>query len=70
MQKKLLTSQNKTISEVAAECGVYDVNYFSRVFKNRQGLPPPSIGDCRRNKASFESQKSFFNFNFVKLTLS
>ena len=38
--KKILASQHKTIGEVAAECGVYDVNYFSRVFKKMTGVTP------------------------------
>ena len=38
--KKILASQNKTIGEVATECGVYDVNYFSRVFKKQTGVTP------------------------------
>ena len=38
--KKILSTQNKTISEVAAECGIYDVNYFSRVFKKHNGITP------------------------------
>lgn len=38
--KKILSTQNKTIGEVAAECGIYDVNYFSRVFKKHNGITP------------------------------
>lgn len=38
--KKILASQNRTIGEVAAECGIYDVNYFSRVFKKNTGVTP------------------------------
>lgn len=38
--KKILASQHKTIGEVAAECGVYDANYFSRVFKKMTGVTP------------------------------
>ncbi len=38
--KKMLTSENKTIGEVAAECGIFDLNYFSRVFKKHTGLTP------------------------------
>ena len=38
--KKILTNENKTIGEVAAECGIYDVNYFSRVFKKHTGFTP------------------------------
>lgn len=38
--KKILGSQNKTIGEVAAECGIYDINYFSRIFKKQTGVTP------------------------------
>ena len=38
--KKLFASQNKTIGEVATECGIYDVNYFSRIFKKHTGVTP------------------------------
>ena len=38
--KKIFNTQNKTIGEVAAECGIYDVNYFSRVFKKYTGVTP------------------------------
>lgn len=38
--KKMLASQKSTIGEVATECGIYDVNYFSRVFKKNTGITP------------------------------
>ncbi len=38
--KKILATRNKTIGEVATECGIYDVNYFSRVFKKETGVTP------------------------------
>lgn len=38
--KKIFNTQNKTIGEVATECGIYDVNYFSRVFKKYTGVTP------------------------------
>ncbi|WP_352421650.1 ATP-binding protein [Proteiniphilum sp.] len=38
--KKIFNTQEKTIGEVAAECGIYDVNYFSRVFKKYTGITP------------------------------
>lgn len=38
--KKLLSNESKTIGEIAAECGIYDVNYFSRVFKRHTGFTP------------------------------
>ena len=38
--KKILASQEKPISEVAMECGIYDVNYFARIFKKITGVTP------------------------------
>lgn len=38
--KKILSTRDKTIGEVAADCGIYDVNYFSRVFKKTTGMTP------------------------------
>lgn len=38
--KKIFNTQEKTIGEVATECGIYDVNYFSRVFKKYTGVTP------------------------------
>lgn len=38
--KKILASQEKPISEVAMECGIYDVNYFARIFKKSTGVTP------------------------------
>ncbi len=38
--KKILSTRDKTIGEVAADCGIYDVNYFSRVFKKITGMTP------------------------------
>ena len=38
--RKILASQNKTIGEVAAACGIIDVNYFSRLFKKHTGVTP------------------------------
>lgn len=38
--KKIITSQNKTVGEVAADCGIIDVNYFSRIFKKHTGYTP------------------------------
>jgi AraC-type DNA-binding domain-containing proteins len=38
--KKILTTQNKTIGEVAFDCGINDVNYFSRIFKKHTGVTP------------------------------
>ncbi|MDD2243742.1 MAG: response regulator [Dysgonamonadaceae bacterium] len=38
--KKILSTYDKSIGEVASDCGIYDVNYFSRVFKKYMGLTP------------------------------
>lgn len=38
--KKLLRFSNLTIDEIAAECGIEDSNYFSRMFKKIEHLSP------------------------------
>lgn len=38
--KKLLSNENKTIGEIAEECGIFDLNYFSRIFKKATGFTP------------------------------
>ncbi|SCD19810.1 putative membrane protein [Proteiniphilum saccharofermentans] len=47
--RKLLSTQNKTIGEVATECGIYDVNYFSRVFKRHIGVTPSQFKRLPQN---------------------
>lgn len=47
--KKIFTTQNKTIGEVAAECGIYDVNYFSRIFKKHTGITPTQFKRLPQN---------------------
>ena len=36
----MLLLSDKTVTDIARECGFYDYNYFSRVFKSRFGLSP------------------------------
>lgn len=38
----LLNSTKQSIRDVASQCGFDDINYFSRVFKNYQGMSPSS----------------------------
>lgn len=38
--KKKLASENKSVAEIAAECGFYDVAYFSRIFKKHTNVTP------------------------------
>lgn len=38
--KKLLKVTDKSVAEIASECGFYDYNYFSRVYKKRFGIAP------------------------------
>lgn len=45
--KKLLKLTNKTISEIADECGFPDYNYFSRIYKSTYGISPAAF---RRSK--------------------
>ena len=48
--KKILSTQNKSISEVATDCGIYDVNYFSRVFKKHVGITPSQYRKLPQNQ--------------------
>lgn len=38
--KHLLRFTNLTIEEIANDCGIYDSNYFSRMFKKIEGVSP------------------------------
>ena len=38
--RALLTSQDRSVSEIAAECGFLDSNYFSRLFTKCYGISP------------------------------
>ncbi len=40
--RKLLKSTELTITEISAQCGFCDYNYFSRVYKKRFGISPKS----------------------------
>lgn len=48
--KKLFNSKEMTIGEVAAECGIYDVNYFSRIFKKYTGITPTQYKRLPQNQ--------------------
>lgn len=38
--KQLLRFSDKTVEEIGIECGLGSLHYFSRVFKNIEGIPP------------------------------
>lgn len=38
--KQLLRFTDKTIEQVGAECGIYPLYYFSRVFRQTEGISP------------------------------
>ena len=38
--ERLLRTSEKTVSEIAIQCGYEDISYFSRVFKQRYGVAP------------------------------
>jgi AraC-like DNA-binding protein len=42
----ILFEKNATIKETAARCGIYDVNYFCRLFKKRYGISPGKYREC------------------------
>ncbi len=50
---EMLTETEKSIIDIAAECGFYDLSYFIKVFKKYKG-PPGAV------------QKTFMNVNFTK----
>lgn len=43
---ELLKDGNMNITEIAINCGFNDVNYFSRLFKKRYGVSPPTKFMC------------------------
>jgi len=47
--KELLTSTNLTVNEVAYQTGFSSIFYFSRLFKNKNGLPPKAFRE-QKNK--------------------
>ena len=48
--KQLLLETDLHVMEVARECGFYDYNYFSRVFKSRYGKSPRGMRRSEKNK--------------------
>lgn len=36
----IMTNTDKSITEIAFECGFHDLSYFSKTFKNNKGVPP------------------------------
>lgn len=51
--KKRLVKENIDLASVAKECGFNDVSYFSRVFKQKEGVTP---GEYRRMRRSHEKK--------------
>ncbi len=45
LAKRLLSSENKTVTETAYQCGFTDVNYFVRLFKKSEGITPGTYKD-------------------------
>ena len=40
---EMLKDNNKTIQDIAIECGFNDANYFSKAFKKRYLMSPTSL---------------------------
>lgn len=47
----LLTTTNRTINDISAECGYYDNSYFGRVFADTYGMTPGEYRTANRNKS-------------------
>lgn len=41
--KKILLNSKLTITEISAQCGFTDYNYFTRAFKKKYGIPPTKL---------------------------
>jgi AraC-like DNA-binding protein len=52
----ILFEKGSTIKETAARCGIYDVNYFCRLFKKRYGISPGKYKE-RNFSGSFPEEK-------------
>ncbi len=46
LAKQLLASKRSTLSEVSAQCGFTDVNYFVRAFRKTEGITPGAYKGC------------------------
>lgn len=49
LAEKLLATTNKSITEIAAQCGFNDSNYFASVFKKYKGINPKKYALSQRN---------------------
>ena len=47
--RKLLSESNKTISDIAEECGFYDQSHFTKIFKRMRGITPGGYRRRRRH---------------------
>ncbi|MDA3866677.1 MAG: helix-turn-helix transcriptional regulator [Salinivirgaceae bacterium] len=47
---QILTTQNKTISEVAYEVGFRDPAHFSKIFSKHFGMPPSKYSSLHKKK--------------------
>ncbi|ARF18025.1 hypothetical protein SporoP17a_12515 [Sporosarcina ureae] len=52
--KELLLSTQYTITEIGQLCGFSDSNYFTRVFKKQEGMPPTQY---RKNELLFRKEQ-------------
>lgn len=55
--KSLLEETDLAVMDIARDCGFYDYNYFSRVFKARYGKSPRELRRTSKKKAPDSSEK-------------
>lgn len=47
--EELLSYSNRTIAEIASDCGFINANHFSRLFKEKKGISPLKFRNSSRN---------------------
>ena len=55
--KKLLIESDKTVTDIARDCGYSTYNYFARQFRSAENVSPSQYREIHLNKNTEASQK-------------